>query len=518
MTAAVALNIVSDGAHSLVEAQASEAEGERHLSGQMAQFLLTEGVPALAAAQVCTSHEYAEPLQEARRGAEQTNWNALPGLRQAHQTWWRDFWNESEIDIGDDFLELFYYGSFYIMACSSRNNDFAPAISGVWTPTDHPHWGADYHMNYNHQAPWWGCYGANHIRITEPYETPVLQYMERGKYMAREYLGKKGIFYCVGIGPLGSCSCWEKDHHKWEDDSYDKHFFGGQKSNASWGGVNMVMRWRCTLDRKYAEKVYPYLRELADFWEDYLVWDGTRYIVVADSIHESNISDVNSVIALGLLRSNLEATRDMSIALDVDAERRPKWQHILDHLSQYPIYERDGVQVFRYTEVGQDWQDGSCANGLQHIYPADTLSLDSDPALLEIAKNTVTAHHWGWDDFNHTMTFMPGAARIGYDADTILRNMREQSLSPEHALPNLYLKYGGGGIESCSTVTATLQEMLLQSHRGVLRVFANWPKEKDARFTQSARLRCILSLRPADGRRCPIRDCQQRTGAAADPG
>ena len=164
-------------------------------------------------------------------------------------------------------------------------------------------------------------------------------------------------------------------------------------------------------------------------------------------------------------------------------DRHAHWQHILDHLSGYPVYERDGVEVFRYSEVGQDWEDGSCMVGLQHIYPADTLDLDSDPKLLETAKNTITAHYWGWDDNNHTMSFMPAAARVGYDPETILRNLREKSLSPEHAQPNLYLKYGGGGIEACSTVTATLQEMLLQSCRGTVRVFADWPKARDAAFT-----------------------------------
>ena len=232
-----------------------EPDGQA-LVGPAEQSRLTEGAPRASHRRrgfrtVATrrTSSSATTLEEARarRGEDGLGWR-VEQLRAAHQDWWRDFWNESEIDIGDDFLELFYYGSFYLMACCSRNTDFAPAISGIWTPTDHPHWGADYHMNYNHQAPWWGCYGANHIGITEPYDTPVLQYLERGKYMAERYLGKKGILYCVGIGPLGSCSCWEKDHHKWDDDSYDKHFFAGQKSNASWGGVNMVMRWRCTLD------------------------------------------------------------------------------------------------------------------------------------------------------------------------------------------------------------------------------------------------------------------------------
>ena len=497
---------------------ASESDGAPVISGPARRFRLAEGVPATIAVRVRTSHEATDPTEAARRGAADMTGGRVSELRAAHRRWWREFWNESEVDIGDDFLELFYYGSFYLMACCSRNDDFAPAIAGNWTPTDHPHWGADYHMNYNHQAPWWGCYGANHIGITGPYDTPVLQYMERGKYMAREYLGKAGVFYCVGIGPLGSCSCWEKDHHKWDDDSYDKHFFAGQKSNASWGGVNMVMRWRGTLDDAYAGKVYPYLRELADFWEDYLVFEEDRYVIVADAIHESDSPDVNSVLALGLLRSNLQGTLDMSVALGLDAGRREKWQHILDHLSRYPVYERDGVKVFRYSEDGQDWQDGSCVNGLQHIYPADTLDLDSDPELLEIARNTVTAHPWGWDDNNHTMTMMPGAARVGYDADTMLTNLRERSLAPEHAQPNLHLKYGGGGIEACSTVTATLQEMLLQSHRGTVRVFANWPKSRDARFTDlRAYGAFLISARQTGGVVSSVRVLSE-AGPAADPG
>ena len=41
---------------------------------------------------------------------------------------------------------------------------------------------------------------------------------------------------------------------------------------------------------------------------------------------------------------------------------------------------------------------------------------------------------------------------------------------------------GGGGIENCSGVPATINEMLLQGHAGVLRVFPVWPRERPARF------------------------------------
>ena len=41
---------------------------------------------------------------------------------------------------------------------------------------------------------------------------------------------------------------------------------------------------------------------------------------------------------------------------------------------------------------------------------------------------------------------------------------------------------GGGGIENCSGVPATINEMLLQTHAGVLRLFPVWPRERPARF------------------------------------
>jgi len=47
--------------------------------------------------------------------------------------------------------------------------------------------------------------------------------------------------------------------------------------------------------------------------------------------------------------------------------------------------------------------------------------------------------------------------------------------------PNLLLQYGGGGIENCSGFLA-INEMLLQSHDGVIRLFPCWPREMDARF------------------------------------
>ena len=41
---------------------------------------------------------------------------------------------------------------------------------------------------------------------------------------------------------------------------------------------------------------------------------------------------------------------------------------------------------------------------------------------------------------------------------------------------------GGGGIETLAAVPLTINEMLLQSYEGIIRVFPNWNRKKDASF------------------------------------
>lgn len=153
---------------------------------------------------------------------------------------------------------------------------------------------------------------------------------------------------------------------------------------------------------------------------------------------------------------------------------------MLDHLSDVTVFERNGRRVFRYSEEGRDFASINGV-GLQHVSPADAIGLESSPDMLAVTRNTIEQHPQCWKCNNHTMSFYPGLARAGHDPDAILEGLH--ALIRDVGLPNFVIdRGGGGGIETCSTVTATLNEMLLQSHQGVIRVFPAWPKDKDARF------------------------------------
>jgi hypothetical protein len=84
-----------------------------------------------------------------------------------------------------------------------------------------------------------------------------------------------------------------------------------------------------------------------------------------------------------------------------------------------------------------------------------------------------------WHDANGFSSWYTACARVGYDPKAILSNLRRES--DRCSMPNLLLTYGGGGIENVSGFLA-INEMLLQSHEGVLRLFPVWPKDEDARF------------------------------------
>lgn len=445
---------------------AEAALAVRCLKTDLKSFTLEPGRPVTIVMAIRSNYDAKSYLDDARTRAAQLSSGEVEGLRRTHINWWRNFWSESYVEIGDPLLEKFYYGSHYIMASCSRNKKFAAAMYGNWTTNDRPSWTGDYHQNYNYHAPWWGCYSSNHIELTEPYDTPLLEFMPRGGIYAKRYLNCDGIYHPVGIGPKGLEVF---------------HLFLGQKYNAAYGAVNMSKRFYHTYDLDYTRKIYPYLTAIADFWEDRLEFANGRYAIVDDCLNEthSKPDDVNPPNCMGVVMLAFQTIIDMSKELDVDADRRKKWQHILDHFSEFPTYEYKGKTVFNGAEKGQSANGGELGWPIiEHIWPDGQIGLDSDPKLLEVARNTITLKPT-WVHANCFSMTYTAAARVGYDPNVILKHLRERC---DSGYPNHWINQRGGGIETASAVPSSINEMLLQSHEKVLRFFPVWPKDKDARF------------------------------------
>ena len=95
----------------------------------------------------------------------------------------------------------------------------------------------------------------------------------------------------------------------------------------------MVMRFEYTYDTSYANTVYPWLKQVGAFWQQYLAWDGSRYVINNDAQHEDQTgTQTNGSMSLGLVNLLFHGLVDMSTALNVDASTRSTWQNILGSL------------------------------------------------------------------------------------------------------------------------------------------------------------------------------------------
>jgi alpha-L-fucosidase 2 len=446
---------------------------------------LERGQSARLVAAVVSQRDAADPLATAQRLAADGAPTRLDALRAAHDDWWRNYWERSAIDVGDPLIHRYYEGAYYLLACCCGDaSKTPPGLFGNWITTDTPAWRGDFHLNYNYQAPWWGAFSGNRVELADSYDQPLLDYLPAAREHARG-LGHPGVVFPVGIGPWGIIS--------------DANFWG-QKSNAAYAAINLILRWQVTQDRDYLrQKAYPFASEVAAFWERYLRFEAGRYVIRGDAAGEGTGDDLNAIQSLGLVRALFVFMREASEVLGTDADRRATWRHILEHLSEFPTQERQGKTVFAYTEQGFRWGE-ACGNSiqLQHVFPAGCLGLDSAPELLVIARETVR-QLGTWGDGNAFASLYTQAARVGYDPEIILKELTGQLRSP-HALPNLYLSYGGGGIETCGGITGAINEMLMQSHEEVIRLFPCWPAGRDAAFRGlRARGAFLVSARRAGG-------------------
>lgn len=453
--------------------------------------------------------------QKAITVAKKTTQTTVNQLRKDHDAWWEQFWKQSAVQIGDPFLEKYYYASQYLFAASSRGNKFAPGIWGPFITKDSAAWGGDYHLNYNYQAPYWASYSSNHIDETDNFDKPLLDYMESGKQHAKELLGIGGIYYPVGIGPMGLVTTrWpltpdemERRYASRENTIDGGYKFLGQKINAVFSVGNMLMRFYSTYDASYARKVYPYMRECANFWEDYLKFENGRYVIHMDHYNEvmpnlknkgqwrQLLGDFNSTLSVGLVKMLFKGMIDVSSFLKVDTERVQKWEHIVTHMSKFTVGEADGQPSLKNVETSPS-PNHSRVEGLARvsihglILPAGVCGPKTDSAFNRILLGDIgrwkdkmkAPGEWGNTLGNGIETCFPAAVRVGYDADEIMRQLTDRI--KRQSLPNLWITAEGGGIETLSAVPLTINEMLMQSYEGVVRIFPNWNKSRNARFDQ----------------------------------
>ena len=447
------------------------------------------------------------PIQQAANLLSSVKTQAdVETLLEAHHNWWENYWQASyiQLDASDaklNTLMKYYYAAQYALGCNIREGKVAPGLYGLWHITDDPSWKSDYHLNYNFISTFYGVSTSNRVYQSLPAIEAILQYVENGKQNAStvselrkvrsDFVTKKiqqgdidskngiadAVLYPVGIGPWGMTL----------DASYHN-----EALNATFSAYPMIEYYNYTLDNDFLENVlYDYLKLCVGFYEKWLENEDGKQILYA-GYNEGSWS-INPAVELSVLKSALHNLIRASEILEQDAEKRLVWQNILDNLSPQPTAVYQNKTVFTLAEkewVSNQWKemsnpvpgDGNIIP-MEAVIPGEQLGYYSSAEQLAVAKNTIDVFsgRGAWGQNNNFPKIFPVAVNTRYPIQTVIDNLASTINGKIKA--NLMIEDNTHGIEKAGA-TEAINNMMLLSDQGVVKVFPGWIKNRNAKFVR----------------------------------
>lgn len=448
-----------------------------------------------------------EPCAQANALLNGLSWDAAFAR---HSAWWQEYWMKSYVFVSDFEMEQYYYGSLYLMACCSRDGKLSPGLYGNFITTDNPRWNGDYHMNYNFIAPFYGMYKANRADFAKPMKDPMLAFIDEGKRRAKKDLkkisrayicGKRGEFpgrkdlrhgiqnavlYPVALGPYGTYA-WSQN--------------GGylsQMNDCAFTCMGLTAYYFYTLDKNYLQEIQELLLLNVNFFrawrEKEMLTNGNYRYNLWSGAHEGTL-ELNSPHVIASIKNILACLLDGAERgfLEMSAETVRDLQDFYTHLPAYPLKKyrhktlpnAEETEIVSLGEKGVVYYENHATVALEFIHPGEDMHFNSDPKLKQAACNVVSLHKRVNADIFRQINNLPKifihAIRAGYDPEAIIaefKNLYAHDFVYNYSVRDFNETHGiekAGGIEF-------INSMLLDSDMHTVKVFPNFPKDRDAQF------------------------------------
>lgn len=417
---------------------------------------------------------------------------------------WNEYWSKSGVSLDDKELEKIWYHNLYFFNCAIKEGVTCPGIFANWSYANiGTAWHGDYHLNYNTQQPFWVTFSSNHLDKNLPYVDLVDHMLPISKQWAKEYYGMRGAFFPHSAYPV------DMTLHP-----YPVPDWGWEVFETPWVVQGLWWHYTYSMDVDFLKnRAFEPIKEAVLFLVDYMKrpdahgkeWGDNKYHIFPSVPPElyglqpgfkfNYDTQIDIALAKFIFKAYLESVDKLKYTKAESALMKDV-KLILANMPEYSTAQSEEYGEI-YTSVpgeGDKIVYNVPAN-LTHVFPGEEYGIDAPADIHKKLVNTYNSHE---NEGGNDIVFINlQAARLGVlDLDKFKRHVNYATL-PNKTATDVVLQTGGRyGDQTDFTymapmgiwfenfaLPAVINECLMQSYNGVINLYPNWDKNKDASFS-----------------------------------
>lgn len=405
----------------------------------------------------------------------------IAGDYRSHMDFWKSYWAQSSVTLPDPVLQKQYDNEMYKFGSASREDSYPISLQAVWTADNGklPPWKGDYHHDLNTQLSYWPAYTSNHLTEGLGYLNTLWNQRDVYKKYTREYFDKDGM------NIPGVCTLQGVPMGGWIQ-------YSMSQTVSAWLSQHFYLHWKYSMDRDFLkDRAYPFLKDVAVFLEQISVVDkdGVRKLVMSSSpeIFDNSINawfkDMTNY-DLALMYFAFSAASELAAELDLQ-EEAAHWKALNGQLPDLDL-DADGALTFaKGFPYNQSHRHFSHAMA---IHPLGLLDWSQGEKSQAIIKATLKKlQDYGPDYWTgYSYSWFANMKARAFDGEGAAQELR--TFAECFCLPNTFhangdqtksgksrFTYRPFTLEGNFAFAAGIQEMLLQSHTGIVRIFPAIP-------------------------------------------